>query len=101
MGIKCSKPTHMTSEVSESEKKVTIEEPSPEYIKEFKFASIPKEQAFDKDSAHLSIISYNILADCFCDAPHFPFCDAESLDFKERLPKIVKRILAPPLNWDL
>ena len=37
----------------------------------------------------LTVLSYNILADCFQSTTYFPDCNPRSLEFTERAPKVV------------
>ena len=41
---------------------------------------------------HFSVMSFNVLAECYCDSISYPYAYTSSLDFRKRLIRIQKII---------
>lgn len=54
-----------------------------------KFSFVTANPESSKDSVKISVLCYNILADCYCNASQFRGSEYGSLEFKNRWLKIV------------
>lgn len=87
MGARSSTPSETT------EKKETKE--LPKWLTDdTNFLPIDKAKQIEPNTAKISILSYNILADTYCDGNYFRSSDPMSLDFGQRAPKIVNTSVA-------
>lgn len=95
MGISSSNPLNGAvskadsgSNTTSNSSKTGSEDQPPKF---FTFLQVENgETSLNENSKTLSVVSYNVLADCYTDPNHFPNCDARSLDFTIRSSKIVR-----------